>query len=736
MTRFAPFLTLILFSATCSLAVPDYDKVILPLLEEYCYDCHGDGTDKGDIQLDTYKTPAGQATDKALWETVRHNIQQGLMPPEDKAQLSKSQRAQLLQWIDEFVFHVDCKHPKAGRVTYRRLNRVEYNNTVRDLLDIDFEPANDFPPDDTGYGFDNIGDVLSISPMLLEKYARAAEQITDHLAPAAKTVRIDGTDMKGGSGDSIRGSASESSYIYFEFDIQQAGPHTLRLECHGDKGGDEWPKVEAQFDNRPFGEALVDVARDSQKWVEFTTPDLPKGRQTFRARLSNDYYNQKERPGNRDRNVYIHRAELRSPKAKAPEWMRCESGEEKACSEAALRPMMRRAFRRPPSDLEVLRHVEFFDAQIAAGEDYTEAMKLTLQTLLLSPKFLFRGEAGQGLISEHHLASRLSYFLWSTMPDEELLALADRGELRRNLRAQVRRMLIDPKAAALEEHFAGQWLQLRNLDIANPDPKRFPSFTPQLRDSMRRETELLFQHIREQNRPILDLVAADYTYLDQRLAAHYGLKGFKGDEFQFVRMHDGRRGGILTHAGILTITSFPTRTSPVVRGAWVLETLLGAPPPPPPQDVPELPEGDSAEETGSMRERLEKHRDNPNCASCHRRIDPIGFGLEHFDAIGAWRDTDNGHPIDDAGKLSSGQTFNGHVELRNLLARDLADPFARCMTEHMLTYALGRGLTHQDVCVIDEIANTVKDEDYRFFALIDAIVNSIAFQQQDAPPAE
>jgi hypothetical protein len=395
-----------------------------------------------------------------------------------------------------------------------------------------------------------------------------------------------------------------------------------------------------------------------------------------------------------------------------------------------------RAYRRPLRQDEMRRLMRFMEMADRNGESFEAGIKLGLQALLVSPHFLFRIEADPDKkdaaahpISEYELATRLSYFLWSTMPDEELFREARAGTLRKNLEVQVRRMLKDPKARALVDNFAGQWLQTRNVKSATPDPGLFPSFDEPLRTAMQKETELFFENVLREDRSVLDFLDADYTFLNERLAKHYGIAGVKGAEFRKVSLKGTDRGGVLTQASILTITSNPTRTSPVKRGKWVLENIFGTPPPPPPPDVPELKEGKDTELKGSLRERMEQHRRDPGCATCHQRMDPIGFAFENFDAIGAWRTKDGKHAIDPAGTLPSGQSFKGPAELRVIL-KGKADLFARCLSEKLLTYALGRGTEPSDRCSIDEIARALAKNDYRFSSLVLAVVRCDPFQMR------
>jgi hypothetical protein len=406
----------------------------------------------------------------------------------------------------------------------------------------------------------------------------------------------------------------------------------------------------------------------------------------------------------------------------------------------------RRAWRRPVTPAEVDSLMQLYTSATAQGESFEAGVKHTLQAVLVSPYFLFRGEAPPTAqmasasvlarpVGEVALASRLSYFLWSSMPDDELLDLAERGALRQNLDAQVRRMLASPKAHALVANFAGQWLEIRNLKFVAPDKKLFPSFDDELRDAMQTETETFFDHIMREDRSVMDFINADYTFVNERLAKYYGLPDVSGDEFRRVSLAGTPRRGVLTQASVLTITSTPTRTSPVKRGKWVLEDLLGTPPPPPPPDVPPL-AADSKQVTGTLRHQMEEHRVNPVCASCHARMDPIGFSLENFDAIGAWRAKDGDAPVDASGRLVTGESFSGATELIGLLSDKKRDSFIRNLSEKMLIYSLGRGVERFDRPAIDQIAKDVAGGGYRFSSLVLAVVKSVPFDEQrvDAAP--
>jgi hypothetical protein len=610
-----------------------FQNQVQPLLNRYCYPCHGEKK-KGDLDLRIYTDETIASRDRHIFEKVLKNLQAHEMPPESKPQPTPAERDLITRWVSEFFFPCDCNHPDPGRVTIRRLNRAEYNNTIRDLAGVDFQPAADFPADDSGYGFDNIGDVLSLSPVLLEKYLAAAEKIL----VAADVRRLQSIGQK----SEIKGQKSE-----------------------------------------PANERL-DSARE------------------------------------------------------------------------IIATFARRAFRRPVSDSEVGRYLKLFKSATAEGESFETSLKLALEAILVSPHFLFRGELQPDPndpgrihpVDEYALASRLSYFLWSSMPDEELFALAERGTLRRNLEKQVKRMLKDPKSTAFVQNFTGQWLQLRNLKLISLDPKQFPEFNDAMRVAMQRETELFFEAILREDRSVLEFLDANYTFLNERLAPLYGIRGIEGEQFRRVSLDalnpldadptmERQRGGLLTQASILTLTSNPTRTSPVKRGKWVLENILGAPPPPPPPDVPKLEEGKAAL-TGTLRQRMEQHRANPGCASCHTRMDPIGFGFENFDAIGRWRDHEEEVGIDASGELVSGETFNGPAQLKTILLNQKRDDFVRCLTEKVLTYALGRGMEYYDKCAVDQIARKLPKEHYRFSTLIVEVVKSTPFQMgrgEQAPAA-
>jgi hypothetical protein len=733
--------------------VVNYQDHVRPVLATYCYGCHGEKR-KGGLDLRRFADAADVKRDRQLFEKVLKNLQFEVMPPESKPQPTPAQRQLVASWIESQLFYCDCSQPDPGRVTLRRLNRTEYNNTIQDLVGVDFHPADDFPADDVGYGFDNIGDVLSMPPVLLERYLAAAERILDAaivtgpLPPPVK--RFAGRELEGGTltPEGGRVLASEGE-VGVEFPFPAAGEYHLRVRAFGDQAGPEPARMSLRLGGQEV-QALEVAAKRVRPETYEAKLRVEAGRKRVAAAFLNDYYQpQDPNPANRDRNLHLLHLEITGPvdsrMPPLPESHRriffCQpDGPREAalqsCARRILGEFARRAYRRPVTLAEVDRLMRFFELARGDGANFEASVKLALQAVLVSPHFLFRGELqpepdnprSVHPVNEFALASRLSYFLWSSMPDEELFRLAEQGTLRKHLADQVKRMLGSPRAQALVDGFASQWLQVRNLDLVAPDPKEFPNFDADLRAAMRRETELFFAAIMREDRSVLDFLEADFTFVNQRLARHYGLADIRGDDFQRVSLRGTPRGGLLTQASILTITSNPTRTSPVKRGKWVLENILGTPPPPPPPDVPELPEAKGEKLVGTLRERMEQHRSNPMCSSCHARMDPIGFGFENFDGVGAWRERDGDRPIDPAGQLVSGESFHGPAGLRAILLNRKKDEFVRCLSTKMLTYALGRGLEYYDRCALDQITQQLAKNHYRFSTLVLEIVKSAPFQ--------
>ena len=732
-----------------------FESDVLPILSDYCFSCHGNGKKKGDVTLDAYKTEASVLQDRKVWEKVLHNLNTHVMPPENKRQPTPEERDRVVRWIETTVFKCDCDHPDPGRVTLRRLNRAEYNNTIRDLVGVDFQPAEDFPADDVGYGFDNIGDVLSMPPILMEKYMAAAEQvlrkaIITEISTNGPVKRFNAAELKTTAPGEVYGKGGRSlnreGEIYTAFQFPADGDYILRARAFGQQAGPEPARMEFRLEDRKIQVVDVAAVEDSPRVYEVRLR-VESGNRKVSAAYINNYVNPKDPdPNNRDRNLIIDYLEVVGPAGPPtlPETHRRifirqpAPGTEKETARAIIANFAKRAYRRPVKAEEVERLVQLTELAKKEGDNFEKGIGLALQAMLVSPHFLFRGELQpepnnpQSIhpINQYALASRLSYFLWSSLPDDELFNQAERKTLLKNLEAQLKRMLKNEKSRALVDNFASQWLQTRNLDLVTPDKATFPAFDDALRAAMRRETEMFFETVLREDRSVQDFIDGNYTFLNERLARHYGISGISGPEFQRVSLKGTPRGGVITHASVLTITSNPTRTSPVKRGKWVLENLLGTPPPPPPPDVPELKEGKDVMLTGTLRQRMEQHRANPSCAGCHTRMDAIGFALENYDGIGGFRTLDAGAAIDPSGELGPTDKFKGPVELASLLARQKKDDFIRCMVEKMLTYSLGRGLEYYDRCATKEIADGLAKRRNTFSGHVLEVVNSAPFQKR------
>jgi len=730
-------------------------KEIQPLLKKYCAGCHDQKNMRGGIDFAKLTDLGSAQKDREIWENTITNLQTGVMPPEEKPQPTAAEKDKLIEFAHKLLDFVDCGSERdPGRVTIRRLNRVEYNATVRDLLKVKATPADDFPSDDVGYGFDNIGDVLSMSPLLLERYLKAAQQLSElAIAPVeARRVKkkLEAEDMEHSGGNETDGGIGlfSSGEVFTRFEFKQTGEYRIKIGAWGDQAGNEPAKMELRLNGRKLKTIDVPATRNNPGNYEAKLR-INAGKEKFSVAFINDYYEPKNpNPRARDRNLYIDYVEIEGPLDLGtdglPESHKLiifkqppNPGAERATARESVERFAKRAYRRPVTPAEVDRLMKFFDLAKKNEESFEKGIQLCVQAALVSPHFLFRIEQDRTqdgsphLISEHELATRLSYFLWSTMPDDTLMQLADQGQLRRPevLEAQVKRMLVDPKREAFVQNFAGQWLQLRNLDVAAPNRSQFPAFGDELRAAMRKETELFFATIVQEDRSILDFLDADFTFVNEPLAKLYGLPNIKGNDFQRVSLTGTHRLGVLTQASVLTVTSNPTRTSPVKRGKWILENILGTPPPPPPPDVPELPEARRGQLRGTLRQQMEQHRKNPACASCHARMDPLGFGFENFDAIGSFRDKEGKFAIDPSGKLPDGREFQGVEDLIGILKSNQG-LFTRCLTEKMLTYSLGRGLEYYDRCAVEEIAGTVERQQLKFSALVLAIVRSEPFQKR------
>ena len=741
------------FSA--SAAAPDFKGTAVAFMKKHCYECHGEKSKKADLDLTKFKDAATILKEQKHWKSVLHQVNTGEMPPKKKPQPTPQELANFNAAIENsFALAEKTAKPDPGRVTLRRLNRTEYNYTVRDLLNVDYNAAEDFPADDIGHGFDNIGDVLTLSPMHLERYLAAAESVALRaiaLTPEKPPQRTLSSKYlsPGGNFTARFRPLDKAGKLSTVFNFTTPGEFKFNARVYGlTATGKENVRMVLVVDGKELNEVEVTGSEKSPQ-THSVTLRLPIGNHDFAVKFLNP-----SEPGELPRTLFVEWLQAEGPSDTRPEFQQVVNARFVNTPKASrtrefAQWFITRAFRRPATPAELDRYVQVANAAEAATGKWDGGVQQLVKVVLCSPKFLFRVELdslprypGAHPVDEFHLASRLSYFLWSTMPDEELLNLATKNQLTAALDSQVRRMLKDPKAESLTKHFALQWLQLERLKIFAPDNKLFPAFDERLRLSMQRETELFFGEIIREDRSVLDLIDADFTYLNEPLAKHYGIADTAGNvlsqkktqtggqaiprnEFVRVALPGKERGGLLTHASILTVTSNPTRTSPVKRGKWVLEQILGTPPPPPPPDVPEL-DGQKTL-TGTLRQRMEQHRENPSCAGCHKQMDALGFAFENFDAIGRFRAKTDEGAIDPSGTLPDGKAFQGPAELKTIL-KEKQELIVRNLAEKLLTYGVGRGLEFYDNRALNQICSQTAKADYKFSALITAIVKSDPFR--------
>ncbi|MBX9579907.1 MAG: DUF1592 domain-containing protein [Gemmataceae bacterium] len=745
-------------------AQDEFVQKIVPFVNKYCMPCHNLDKAAGGLSLDGFQSTDHARKDRKTWGNVAHALAAGEMPPKKKAQPTKEEKAAVIDWVENALTRVDCGAQKdPGRVTLRRLNRPEYNNTVRDLCGVDLKPADDFPADDVGYGFDNIGDVLSLQPVLLEKYLAAADKVlaaalTRPLPPInqkqtyrPQNILVIPRSAKTREDRPKITFTSEGSAYLEKFNFPAEAEYVVRFRGWGTDAGGGFPKAVVRVDGKDLKSFEVKAPKDKPELYEVRSR-LPAGEKRVAVAFTNPHENKDEPDAAKKfREFGLGLIEVEGPfnppPKPDPESIKLllvatpKDGGDRPAAERVLGEFARRAFRRPVKPDELARLVRLYEVAAAQGEPWEQALRLPMKAVLCSPHFLFRIEddpadpEGVRPLNDYEFATRLSYFLWSSMPDGELSALAAKNELRKPgvLEAQVKRMLRDPKARGLGENFAGQWLQLRSLKTLAPDSGYYPDWDEALRRGMVGEAEAFFEHVVREDRSILEFLDAPYAFVNDRMSRHYKLPRVDGPEFRKVNLPDGRRGGIVTMASTLTVTSNPTRTSPVKRGKWILENVLGTPPPPPAPDVPELPP--TGQLKGTLRQQMEQHRANPSCATCHSKLDPLGFGLENFDGIGAWREKDNGQTIDSTGVLPDGAKFAGPAELRKVLLGK-ADQFRRCFADKLLTYALGRGLEYYDKCALDEVVAASKADGDRFSAVVLAVVKSDPFGKRKGRRSE
>jgi hypothetical protein len=733
---------------------PSFEKTVAPVLARTCTPCHNESLASGGLDIAHFTDPASLTKNREGWDIILRKMRAAEMPP--KGVPRPPQMDAVIGFLaNEFEKADRNIKPDPGRVTARRLNRSEYANTVRDLLGVEFQAEKSFPTDDLGNGFDNIGDVLTISPVLMERYMAAAGRI------AARAVGADPLPKPLEAQYAFKDKKIrrvDFSTIEAQARIEFDGEYVIRFGLQGERAADAKPVTLAIWmDGKLLHSMPVETKPSKLVYFDPYSEEqmrlfLPEGDHTFRAAFLDDEFvktiTSPKDAYNRKKNKYLDSIVFVGPYAPAAEppsrkkIFLCDPDSGPACVEKIVANLAHHAYRRPVTRAETASLVKFVGLARANGQTTRQGIQLALQAMLVSPNFLFRVEhdpnptdaAGAHPVSQVELASRLSYFLWSSMPDDELLALAEAGKLREPgaIDAQVKRMLADERSAAIADNFAGQWLELRNLDVVKPDPQKFPDWSPDLRDAMRMESRLFFDHILRENRPLGEFLNARYTFLNERLARHYGIEGVKGPEFRRVELAAGpqgeQRGGILSQAGVLTVSSYPTRTSVVLRGRYILNNILGSPPPPPPPDVPQLDEA-SVGTSASLRQQMEKHRADTMCASCHNKMDPLGFGLENYDGIGKWRTMDGKFPVDASGLTPNGRNFSTPAEMRTVLNSQLPE-FSRCLVEKMLTYSLGRGLGPYDRRTVDQIDRQLAAAGYGFQTLIYEIVRSLPFQSR------
>jgi Protein of unknown function (DUF1592)/Protein of unknown function (DUF1588)/Protein of unknown function (DUF1587)/Protein of unknown function (DUF1585)/Protein of unknown function (DUF1595)/Planctomycete cytochrome C len=776
-------------------------------VQKSCVACHNATVKSGDVDLAGLRAAKTFEDDREIWEKVVEKLELGQMPPPGLPRPEAETITAVTGWLKSELARQDrAIRPEPGRVAAHRLNRAEYNNTIRDLLGIDIRPADSFPADTAAHGFDNISDALNLTPALLENYVDAAERAVrtalfgpERMKPAAvhysAPVRIN--DTRGTSSlpkdlfhyDETGLSTRHSAHFIHRFPVD--AEYSFRLVLNGHRPNQSEPAHPALFlDGKLIQQFEVDATDLEGQIVEcrarvtagehllsetylrtyhglppkYGGPEPskrppeplinPRGQLTAKDIETLRKYGTKiktdaveTRVDNRFESIDVG-GPFHQVTAPAPESLRriyvCGHAPGKhveACPRTILTSFATRAFRRPAAAEEVDEYLGYVNLARKQGDSFEEGIAIALQAVLVSPNFLYRMEHDQPArpgrtsapVSPYELASRLSYFLWSSMPDAELLRAATQGTLRQPsvLTAQVRRMLRDPKSSALVENFGGQWLQFKNIDVVRPDIERFPMFDDGLRQAMRQETGMFLENLIRNDGSILELLDANYSFLNERLARFYGIPGVLGPEFRRVDMSGTERGGgILAHASLLTVSSYSTRTSPVLRGKWILENLLNAPPPAAPPGVPPL-DDSKAGQSATLRQQMEEHRKNPVCASCHSRMDPLGFGLENFNAIGAWRTEEGKFPVDASGALPDGRSFQTPAQLKAILKAD-RDTVVRGLAEKLLIYALGRGLEQYDKPTVAEIAAKLPSQDYKFSQLVLGIVNSLPFQMRSA----
>ena len=775
-----------LFAVSCLIPFSALAQTQRALLNQYCVTCHNQKAKTAGLMLDKMDVEHPPANAE-VWEKVIRKLKGGMMPPQGMPRPEQAATENLIGYLETSLDRDAALHPNPGRASLHRLNRTEYGNVIRDLLDLSVDVSALLPADDEANGFDNIADVLKVSPSLLEQYLAASRQISrlavgdPDIKPVSQVYQlppdlpqddhIEGLPLGTRGGIRIRHNFPLDAQYEFSVGMLRnivgyitglEFAHQLEITIDGTRvflapvGGEEDNKlmdtnlgiagdtIDARLKTRvpvkagPHTVVVTFLRRDS---AESDEPLEPFTR-------DHDLQNMNGLP-------LIERVQITGPfqatgPGDTPSRRRifscrpASSSEEVPCARKILCTLARRAYRRPLTDRDLELLLSFYQKGRNQG-GFDRGIETALRLVLADPKFIFRYEAAPAAaapganyrLGDLELASRLSFSLWSSIPDDALLVAAEQGRLKDPavLEQQVRRMLADPKADALVNNFAAQWLFLRNLPATTRDQGEFPNFDDNLRSAFERETELFFGSVMHEDRSLLDLMNADYTFVNERLAKQYGIPNIYGSRFRRVTLNEEARRGLLGQGSVLTVTSYPNRTSPVLRGKWILENILGTPVPSPPPNVPPLKENSEGSQAKSMRELMEAHRQNPACAGCHKIMDPLGFSLENFDATGQWRTKEKAGPIDASGQLADGTKVNGPVDLRRALMRH-PEQFVDTFTEKLMTYALGRGLEYYDMPVVRRIAQDAAPANYRFSKIVLGIVESAPFEMKQAPEAD
>ena len=748
---------------------------VRPVINQYCVGCHNPRLKSGGVALDltSARTPA---EDPDLWERVVRKLDHRQMPPVGISRPDEQTYQAVVNSVVRSLDAVAANQPRPGRTpTFRRLNRNEYRNVIRDLLAVDLDVSSLLPADETSHGFDNIT-VGDLSPTLLEKYLIAAQKIsriavgTPVRSPGGDTILIPPDLTQEEHMEQLPFGTRGGAIVPYTFPVDGSYDIQLRLARDRDErveGLTDVHRLELTLDGQRVGfftikpvprgqdhstvdnhlNARLKIAAGPHKigaaFVKKTSALIETERQPYLARFNADRHPRIQPALYSVSIIGPYEGSRATDSPSRRRIFACSptnAADEEPCARKILGTLMRRAWRRPVTDGEVDIPLKFYREGRQSGS-FDHGVEMALRALLVSPQFLFRIERDPAGVPGHtayrvsdiELASRISFFLWSSIPDDELLDVAAQGKLREpaTLERQVRRMLADPRSETLVTNFSAQWLYLRNLDSSSPDPRLFPDFDHNLRQSLRRETELFVDSIMRDDRSALDLLRAKHTFVNERLAKHYGIPGVYGSRFRRVSLEGTNRGGLLTQGSVLTVTSYATRTSPVIRGKWILTNILGTPPAPPPPELPPLEKTNASGKVLTGRERVAQHRANPVCASCHNLMDPVGFAFENYDAVGRWRDKDEGAPVDASGTLPDGTKFNGAVELQQAMLKR-PEHFVTTLTEKLLIYALGRGIEHSDAPAIRKIVRDARSSDYRFSSLITGIVNSTPFQMRSS----